>query len=166
MDGNRSPSLGASISHLSTLSQEDLSIERLSGDVWSSKTRSKQSYDNPIVLRQTSAYMYLAANQFLRFAVDSAEINFPLDWLKESVEIEALVDGLLTETKVFFSKNPNFNDLLLLIIVLFECINIEKKKRFPTPHDLLWFLSIRSDRDSSSRETHFHSRDYQKNIMG
>ena len=134
MDGNRSPSLGASISHLSTLSQEDLSIERLSGDVWSSKTRSKQSYDVPFVLRQTSAHMYLAANQFLRFAVDSAEINFPLDWLKESVEIEALVDGLLTETKVFFPKNPNFNDLLLLIIVLFECINIEKKKNGSLRH--------------------------------
>ena len=29
--------------------------------------------------------------------------------------------------KSLFPKNPNFNYLLLLIIVLFECINIEKK---------------------------------------
>ena len=120
MDGNRSPSLGASISHLSTLSQEDLSIERLSGDVWSSKSQSKQSYDNPIVLRQTSAHMYLAANQFLRFAVDSAEINFPLDWLKESVEIEALVDGLLTETKVFF---PRIRTLMIYYYWLLSFLN-------------------------------------------
>ena len=66
-------------------------------------------------------------NQFLRFAVDSAEINFPRDWLKESVKIEALVWRAPDGNKSLFPKNSNFNYLLLLIIVLFECIYIEKK---------------------------------------
>lgn len=36
-------------------------MERFSGEVFSSKAQSKQSYDDPIVLHQTSAHMHWAA---------------------------------------------------------------------------------------------------------
>ena len=89
--------------------------------------------------------MYWAANQFLRFAVHSAEINFPLDWLKESVEIEALVDGLLTETKVCF---PRIRTLIIYYYWLLSFLNAFTLKKKTVPYairpSLAFIYKIRS----------------------
>ena len=89
--------------------------------------------------------MCWAANQFLWFAVDSAELNFPRDWLKEYVETEALVDGLLTETKVCF---PRIRTLIIYYYWLLSFLNAFtlKKKTVPyaTRPSLAFIYKIRS----------------------
>ena len=50
-------------------------MERFSGEVFSSKAQSKQSYDDPIVLHQTSVHMHWAARSvFLGLAVDPTKV--------------------------------------------------------------------------------------------
>ena len=103
---------------------------------------------------QNRAVTILLSN--IRSHVLSSESVFAISgWLSGNKLSAGLTQGIRGDrgsrwrapdgNKSLFPKNPNFNYLLLLIIVLFECIYIEKKTvPYATRLSLAFIYKIRS----------------------